>query len=88
MIEKKDKEAGYIELEQPEGVPDVKSIMEKDLDQKLREVHVEPQQVDPFRGDTILPYYSREISRYEPPHTCSGKVKTGGLGKGQGVRNP
>ena len=28
MIKKKDKEAGYIELEQPEGVPDVKPITE------------------------------------------------------------
>ena len=66
MIEKKDKEAGYIELEQPEGVPYVKSIMENELDQKLREAHVEPQQVDPIGGDTIPPYYSREVSRYEP----------------------
>ena len=66
MIEKKDKEAGYIELEQPEGVPDVKSITEKELDQKLREAYVELQQVDPIRGDTIPPYYSREMSRYEP----------------------
>ena len=86
MIEKKDKEAGYVELEQPEGVPDVKSIMEKELDQKLREAHVEPQQVEPIGGDTIPPYYSREVSRYEPPppHTCSRKGKTGCLGKGQG----
>ena len=37
MIEKKDKEAGYIELGHPEGVPDVKSITEKELDEKLRE---------------------------------------------------
>ena len=42
MIEKKDKEAGYIELEQSEGVSDVKSITEKELDQELREAHVEP----------------------------------------------
>ena len=35
MIEKKDKEAGYIELEQPEGVPDIKPITEKELDQNL-----------------------------------------------------
>ena len=67
MIEKKDKEAGYIELDQPEGVPDVKPITEKELDQKLREARVEPQQVDPIGGDTIPPYYSREISRHEPP---------------------
>ena len=26
MIDKKDKEAGYIDLEQPQGVPDVKPI--------------------------------------------------------------
>ena len=67
MIKKKDKEAGYIELEQPEGVPDVKPIMEKELGQKLRKACVEPQQVDPIGGDTIPPHYSREISRYEPP---------------------
>ena len=66
MIEKKDKEVVYIKLEQPEGVPDVKPITEKELDQKLREAHVEPQQVDPIGGDTIPPYYSREVSRYEP----------------------
>ena len=68
MIEKKDKVAGYIEFEQPEGVPNVKSITEKELDQKLRETCVEPQQVDPIGGDTIPPYYSREVSRYEPPY--------------------
>ena len=54
MIEKKDKEAGYVELEQ--GVPDAKSIMEKELDQKLREACVEPQKIDPIGGDTIPPY--------------------------------
>ena len=80
MIEKKDKEAGYIELEQP----DVKSITEKELDQKLREARIEPQQVEPIGGDTIPPCYSREMSRYDPHHTCSRKGKTGGLGKGQG----
>ena len=75
MIEKKDKEAGYIEYEQPDGVPDVKSIREKELDQNLREAHVEPQQVDPIGGDTIPPYYSREISRYEPPIPVQEKEK-------------
>ena len=63
MIEKKDKEAGYIELEQPKGVPDVKSITEKELDQKLREACVEPQQVDPIRGNTIPPYYSSKSEK-------------------------
>ena len=55
MIEIKDKEAGYIELEQPEGVPDVKPITEKELDQKLREAHIEPQQVDTIGGTLFLP---------------------------------
>ena len=75
MIEKKDKEVVYIKLEQPEGVPDVKPITEKELDQKLREARVEPQQVDPIGGDTIPPYYSREVSRYEPPIPVQEKEK-------------
>ena len=29
MIEKKDKEAGYIELEQPEGMPDVSQLWKR-----------------------------------------------------------
>ena len=87
MIEKKDKEAGYIELEQPEGVPDVKSIMERKLDQKLREAHVEPQQLDPIRGDTIPPYYSREVSRYEPPIPVQEKEKQEALEKVREITN-
>ena len=80
MIEKKDKEEGYIELEQPEGVPDVKSIMEKELDQKLREAHVEPQQVDPIGGDTIQeksvdmnPPYLFKKRKNRRPWKSSGK---------------
>ena len=48
-------------------MPDVKSITQKKLDQKLREAHIEPQQVDPIRGDTIPPYYSRELGKPKPP---------------------
>ena len=55
MIEKKDKEAGYIELEQPEEVPNVKPITEKELDQKLREALIELQQVEPL-GVTLFPH--------------------------------
>ena len=43
MIEKKDREAGYIEFDQSEGVPDVKPITKKELDQKLKEALTEPQ---------------------------------------------
>ena len=87
MIEKKDKEAGYIELEQPEGVPSVKSIMEKGLDQKLREACVEPQQIDPIRGNTIPPYYLREVSRYEPPIPVQEKEKQEALEKVKEITN-
>ena len=62
MIEKKDKEVGYIEFDQPEGVPDVKPNTEKELDQKLREALIEPQQVKPAGGNIIPPHYSREMS--------------------------
>ena len=43
MIEKKDEEAGYIEFDQPEGVPNIKPITEKELDQRLREALIKPQ---------------------------------------------
>ena len=86
-MRKKNKEAGYIELEQPEGVPDVKSIMKKELDQKLREACVEPQQVDPIGGNTIPPYYSREVSRYEPPIPVQEKEKQEALEKVKEITN-
>ena len=87
IIEKKDKEAEYIELEQPEGVPDVKSITEKELDQKPREVHVELQQVDPIGGDTIPPYYSREVSRSKPSIPVLEKEKQEALEKVREITN-
>ena len=87
MIEKKDKETGYIELEQLEGVSDVKSITEKELDRKLREACVEPQQVDPIGGDTIPPCHSREMSRYEPPIPVQEKEKQEALEKVREITN-
>ena len=87
MIEKKDKEAGYNELEQPEDVPDVKPVTEKELDQQLREAHVEPQQVDSIGGDTIPPYYSREVSRYEPPIPVQEREKQEALEKVREITN-
>ena len=87
MIEKKDKEAGYIEFEQPEGVPDVEPITEKELDQKLREARIESQEIDPIGGDTIPPYYSREISRYEPPIPVKEKEKQEALEKVREITN-
>ena len=81
VIEKKDKEAGYIEFDQPEGVPNVEPITEKELDQKLREALIEPQQVKSVGGNTIPPHYSREMSRYEPPIPVKEKEKEEALEK-------
>ena len=67
MIEKKDKEAGYSDLEQPQGVPDVKSISKKELDEKIAEAIIRPKEVQNIGENTLPPHYSWEISRYEPP---------------------
>ena len=34
MVDKKDKKVEYIDLEQPQGVSDVKPILKKELDEK------------------------------------------------------
>ena len=67
MMEKREKEIDSLELEQPEGVPKVKEISKEKLDEKLREIIDQPQYVEPIGKNTLPPYYSREISRYEPP---------------------
>ena len=87
MIEKKDKEAGYIEFDQPDGVPNVEPITEKELNQKLREVLIEPQQVKPVGDNTIPPHYSREMSRYEPPIPVKEKEKEEALEKVREMTN-
>ena len=66
MIDKKDKEAGYIDLEQ-QGVPDVKPISKKELDEKIAEAIIRPKKAQNIGRNTIPPYYSLEICRYEPP---------------------
>ena len=66
-MEKREKEIDSLELEQPEGVPKVKEISKKKLDEKLREIIDQPQYVEPIGKNTLPPHYSREISRYEPP---------------------
>ena len=67
MMEKREKEIDSLELEQPEGVPKVKEISKKSLDEKLREIIDQLQYVEPIGKNTLPPHYSREISRYEPP---------------------
>ena len=87
MIEKKDKEAGYIEFDQPEGVPNIEPITKKELDQKLKEALVELQQVKPVGHNTIPPHYSREMSRYETPLPVKEKGKEEALEKVREMTN-
>ena len=87
MTEKKDKEAGYIEFDQLEGVPNVEPITEKELDQRLKEALIEPQQVKPVGDNTIPPCYSREMSRYEPPIPVKEKEKEEAIEKVREMTN-
>ena len=75
MIGKKEREADYIELEQPEGVPEVREISKEQLNKELSKIIDQPQYVRPIGGDTLPPYYSREMSRYEPPNPIKQKEK-------------
>ena len=68
MIGKREREADYIELEQPEGVPKVREISKEKLNKELNEIIDQPQYVRPIGENTLPPYYSREMSRYEPPN--------------------
>ena len=75
MMGKREKEANSIELEQPEGVPRVRKISKEKLNEKLNEIIDQPQYVRPFGENTLPPYYSREMSRYEPPNSIKQKER-------------
>ena len=64
-----------MELEQPEGVPEVKEISKEKLNEKLKEIIDQPQYDEPIGKNTLPPYYSREISRYEPPNLIKQKER-------------
>ena len=66
MMGKRGKEADSMELEQPEGVPEVIEISKEKFNEKLKEIIEQPQYVKPIGENTLPPYYSREMSRYEP----------------------
>ena len=68
MMGKREKEADSLELEQPEGVPEVKEISKEKLNEKLKEIIDQPQYAKPIGENTLPPHYSREMSRYEPPN--------------------
>ena len=75
MMGKREKEANSIELEQPEGVPRVREISKEKLNEKLNEIIDQPQYVKPIGENTLPPYYSREMSRYEPPNPIKQKER-------------
>ena len=75
MIDKKSGREEYEELEQPQGVPDVKPISKKELDEKVKEALIKPKEAQNIGEDTIPPQYSREMSRYEPPIPVREKEK-------------
>ena len=75
MMGKREKEADSIELEQPEGVPKVREISKEKLNEKLKEIIDQPQYVRPTGENTLPPYYSREMSRYEPPSPIKQKER-------------
>ena len=75
MMGKREKEADSIELEQPEGVPKVREISKEKLKEKLNEIIDQPQYVRPIGEHTLSPYYSREMSRYEPPNPIKQKER-------------
>ena len=81
MMGKREKEADSLELEQPEGVPEVKEISKEKLNEKLKEIIDQPQCVQPIGENTLPPYYSREISRYEPPNPIKQKERKDLIGK-------
>ena len=72
---KREREADSIELEQPEGVPKVREISKEKLNEKLNEIIDQPQYVRPIGENTLPPYYSREMSRYEPPNPIKQKER-------------
>ena len=72
---KREKEVDSLELEKPEGVPEVKEISRKKLNEKLKEIIDQPQYVKPIGENTLPPYYSREMSRYEPPNPIKQKER-------------
>ena len=75
MMGKREKEVDSLELEQPEGVPKVKEISKEELNEKLKEIIDQPQYVKPIGENTLPPYYSREMSRYEPPNPLNKKKR-------------
>ena len=87
MMGKREKEADSLELEQPEGVPEVKEISKEKLNEKLKEIIDQPQYVQPIGENTLPPYYSREMSRYEPSNPIKQKERKDLIEKVKEIRS-
>ena len=57
MMDKRRKRVQYEELEQPQGVPEVKPISKKELDEKIKEALIMPKEAINIGEDTIPPQY-------------------------------
>ena len=57
MMDKRRKRVQYEELEQPQGVPEVKPISKKELDKKIKEALIKPKEAINIGKDTIPPQY-------------------------------
>ena len=55
MIDKRSKREEYEELEQPQGVPDIKPISKKELDEKIKEACITPREAQNIGENTIPP---------------------------------
>ena len=75
MKDKRSKREEHEELEQPQGIPDVKPISEKELDEMIKGALMIPKEARNIGENTKPPQYAREISRYEPPIPVKEKEK-------------
>ena len=87
MIDKRGKREEYEELEQPQGIPDVKPLSKKELDEKIKEALIISKEAQNIGENTIPPQYSRKISRYEPPIPVKEKEKEDFLEKVREITN-
>ena len=57
MIDKRGKREEYEELEQPQGVPDVKPISKRELDEKIKEALITPKKAQNIGKNTTTPIF-------------------------------
>ena len=87
MMDKGSKREEYEELEQPQGVPDVKPISKEELGEKIKVALIKPEEAQNIGEDTIPPQYARKMSRYEPPIPVKEKEKEDLLEKVREITN-